>query len=46
MDRDTLDLQLRKFQRELSAGTVSLVLLSVLGQASEVPSQRVHEQGL
>ena len=26
---------LRKFQKELSAGTVSLVLLSVLGQARE-----------
>jgi PadR family transcriptional regulator PadR len=30
-----LDPQRRKFQKELSAGTVSLVLLSVLGQASE-----------
>lgn len=29
------DLLLRKFQKELSAGTVSLILLSVLGQASE-----------
>jgi PadR family transcriptional regulator PadR len=27
--------QLRKFQKELAAGTVSLVLLAVLGQASE-----------
>ena len=27
--------QLRKFQKELSAGTVSLVLLAVLAQASE-----------
>lgn len=27
--------QLKKFQKELSAGTVSLVLLSVLGQAAE-----------
>ena len=29
------DPQLRKFQKELSAGTVSLVLLAVLGQARE-----------
>ena len=29
------DPQLRKFQKELSAGTVALVLLAVLGQASE-----------
>jgi PadR family transcriptional regulator PadR len=29
------ELQLRKFQKELAAGTVSLVLLAVLGQASE-----------
>jgi PadR family transcriptional regulator PadR len=29
------DAQLKKFQKELSAGTVSLVLLSVLGQAGE-----------
>jgi len=29
------DLQLRKFQRELSAGTVALVLLAVLGRSSE-----------
>ena len=27
--------QLRKFQKELAAGTVSLVLLAVLGQADE-----------
>ena len=27
--------QLRKFQKELAAGTVSLVLLAVLGQATE-----------
>ena len=27
--------QLKKFQKELSAGTVSLVLLAVLGQAQE-----------
>jgi PadR family transcriptional regulator PadR len=27
--------QLKKFQKELSAGTVSLVLLAVLGQAAE-----------
>ena len=33
MDRDTLDLALRKFQRELSAGTVSLALLAVLAAA-------------
>ena len=31
-ERDT---QLRKFQKELAAGTVSLVLLAVLGQAQE-----------
>ena len=31
-DRDN---QLRKFQKELAAGTVSLVLLAVLGQAGE-----------
>ena len=30
-----LDTQLRKFQKELSAGTVSLVLLAVLAAASE-----------
>ncbi|AXK72447.1 PadR family transcriptional regulator [Lysobacter sp. TY2-98] len=30
-----LDLQLRKFQKELSAGTVSLALLAVLGDATE-----------
>ena len=30
-----LDLQLRKFQKELSAGTVSLALLAVLGEAAE-----------
>jgi len=29
------DLQLRKFQKELSAGTVSLALLAVLGAADE-----------
>lgn len=29
------DLQLRKFQKELSAGTVSLALLAVLGDATE-----------
>jgi PadR family transcriptional regulator PadR len=29
------DLQLRKFQKELSAGTVSLALLAVLGEAAE-----------
>ena len=35
MDRDAIDLQLKKFQKELSAGTVSLALLAVLGSASE-----------
>jgi len=30
-----LDSQLRKFQKELSAGTVSLALLAVLGSARE-----------
>ena len=30
-----IDSHLRKFQKELSAGTVSLVLLSVLGQSKE-----------
>ncbi|MDG2526749.1 PadR family transcriptional regulator [Stenotrophomonas sp. HITSZ_GD] len=30
-----IDAQLRKFQKELSAGTVSLALLAVLAQASE-----------
>ena len=29
------DLHLKKFQKELSAGTVSLVLLAVLGQSTE-----------
>ena len=32
---DDSDLQLRKFQKELSAGTVSLALLAVLGSAAE-----------
>lgn len=32
---DELDQQRRKFQKELSAGTVALVLLAVLGQARE-----------
>ncbi|WP_101924758.1 MULTISPECIES: PadR family transcriptional regulator [Luteimonas] len=32
---DDSELQLRKFQKELSAGTVSLALLAVLGTASE-----------
>ncbi|MBD9368993.1 PadR family transcriptional regulator [Xanthomonas sp. XNM01] len=32
---DTADAQLRKFQKELSAGTVSLALLAVLAQAAE-----------
>ena len=36
MDRDALDQSLRKFQRELSAGTVSLALLAVLA-ASPAP---------
>ncbi len=31
------DLQLRKFQKELSAGTVSLALLAVLGAATAEP---------
>jgi len=34
-ERDALDQALRKFQRELSAGTVSLALLAVLGAAPE-----------
>ncbi len=32
---DDNELQLRKFQKELSAGTVSLALLAVLGRAAE-----------
>ncbi len=32
---DYIDTQLRKFQKELSAGTVSLALLAVLGAAGE-----------
>ncbi|ATD68087.1 PadR family transcriptional regulator [Luteimonas chenhongjianii] len=32
---DDSDLQLRKFQKELSAGTVSLALLAVLGSTDE-----------
>ncbi|WP_407060809.1 PadR family transcriptional regulator [Agrilutibacter terrestris] len=32
---DVLDSHLRKFQKELSAGTVSLALLAVLGTAAE-----------
>ena len=32
-DRESIDLALRKFQRELSAGTVSLALLAVLATA-------------
>jgi len=32
---NTLDSHLRKFQKELSAGTVSLALLAVLGTAGE-----------
>lgn len=35
LDRDALDQALRKFQRELSAGTVSLALLAVLAAAPE-----------
>lgn len=31
---DDADLQLRKFQKELSAGTVSLALLAVLGRSA------------
>ncbi len=34
---ELVDLQLRKFQKELSAGTVSLALLAVLGAAGEEP---------
>ncbi len=32
---ELVDLQLRKFQKELSAGTVSLALLAVLGAAGD-----------
>ena len=32
---DGIEPQLKKFQKELSAGTVALVLLAVLGQAQE-----------
>jgi PadR family transcriptional regulator PadR len=32
---DSVDAQLRKFQKELSAGTVSLALLAVLGAAAQ-----------
>ena len=35
MDRDAIDPPLKKFQKELSAGTVSLALLAVLGRARE-----------
>jgi len=35
LERDALDQALRKFQRELSAGTVALALLAVLGAAPE-----------
>jgi len=35
MDRDAIDPPLKKFQKELSAGTVSLALLAVLGAAAE-----------
>ena len=35
MDRDAIDPPLKKFQKELSAGTVSLALLAVLGHAAE-----------
>ena len=35
MGRDALDQQLKKFQRELSAGTVSLALLAVLATSRE-----------
>ena len=34
-DPERLETQLRKFQKELSAGTVSLALLAVLGAAAE-----------
>ena len=34
-DVDPIEPQLRKFQKELSAGTVSLALLAVLGSATE-----------
>ena len=34
MDREAID-PLKKFQKELSAGTVSLALLAVLGRAAE-----------
>src|SRR6478735_2099157 len=33
--RELVELQSRKFQKELSAGTVSLALLAVLGSAAE-----------
>ena len=35
VDATTAELQLRKFQKELSAGTVSLALLAVLGGSPE-----------
>lgn len=35
MPADEIDSQLKKFQKELAAGTVSLVLLSVLGQSRQ-----------
>ncbi len=35
MGMDGIDSALKKFQKELSAGTVSLVLLSVLGQTRQ-----------
>lgn len=35
LDPSTAEQQLRKFQKELSAGTVSLALLAVLGAAQE-----------
>ena len=35
MDRDALEVPLKKFQKELSAGTMSLALLAVLGRARE-----------
>lgn len=47
---DLLDSHLRKFQKELSAGTVSLALLAVLGSAGEPMygyqiAKRLEQQG-
>ena len=45
---DVIELQLRKFQKELSAGTVSLALLAVLGAADgahvRLPDRQALEQ--